>query len=516
MTTNFNIAAPLLLLAFMAGSVALTYLGAAIYFKLKNRLWLDGIEMEAEMNDQPTEEERAALEQFDLLDGGADWEFVEPEGDAAAGPVGSVDVAKDAEEMKAVLAQKLREHKQSTLNYDRIPTGQVFTDLNGRQYKFVKNPRAGLKVGLDPYSYVLPDRVKISVGGAVVNPEAVPMPSANEIAKIMKRQSIESVENVAGTALNGEYDSVPCEICGVGADHSHSGGEVRRHVIEQAETLFKKYVDDLDLTKLPAEEVQKVWARCKLRIEQDAAQAAMVAMDDLFARAQQLALEDAEDEAFFEATKKEAERARRGPTCGNCEDLTVEEMKEGAENCGCYPIEREKTGEAVKPLLGAPPLSPEQLDKLVEEVKADLAEMEKGKTAEKGEPACGYVPKAPGYAGCTRAKGHKGPCAHPAVKIEMPDKYMSAITRQDSQDSVYAGIKMFGDELADQVVEEDERHKAYLGVGELMARLKHEPAPTVEDLKKIDDVDDVAKDLKKTKKRAKKSTPKKTAKKRRK
>jgi hypothetical protein len=494
MTTNFNIAAPLLLLAFMAGSVALTYLGAAIYFKLKNRLWLDGIEMEAEMNDQPTEEERAALEQFDLLDGGADWEFVEDESDAAAGPVGSVDVAKDAEEMKAALVQKLREHKQTTLNYDRIPTGQVFTDLNGRQYKFVKNPRAGLKVGLDPYSYVLPDRVKISVGGAVVNPEAVPMPSANEIAKIMKRQSIESVENVAGTALNGEYDSVPCEICGVGADHSHSGGEVRRHVIEQAETLFKKYVDDLDLTKLPAEEVQKVWARCKLRIEQDAAQAAMVAMDDLFARAQQLALEDAEDEAFFEATKKEAERARRGLTSEQLDKL-IEEVKTELSDLEQFPdptsarLECDIIGEERKLSTEIDSDSPEA--KLSTALVADACVR---------ASTCGYVPRAPGYAGCTRAQGHEGPCAHPAVKIEMPDKYMSAITRQDSRDAVYLGMKVFGEELADQVVEEDERHKAYVGAGALIEMLTEDkPEPKEKPVKK-----------------KRKPAPKKTAKKRRK
>jgi hypothetical protein len=26
---------------------------------------------------------------------------------------------------------------------------------------------------------------------------------------------------------------------------------------------------------------------------------------------------------------------------------------------------------------------------------------------------CGFVPDYPGYAGCTREKGHSGPCAHP-------------------------------------------------------------------------------------------------------
>jgi hypothetical protein len=26
---------------------------------------------------------------------------------------------------------------------------------------------------------------------------------------------------------------------------------------------------------------------------------------------------------------------------------------------------------------------------------------------------CGFVPPYPGYAGCTRDKGHSGPCAHP-------------------------------------------------------------------------------------------------------
>lgn len=33
---------------------------------------------------------------------------------------------------------------------------------------------------------------------------------------------------------------------------------------------------------------------------------------------------------------------------------------------------------------------------------------------------CGLVPPTPGYAGCTRDKGHNGPCAHALLKAERP------------------------------------------------------------------------------------------------
>lgn len=33
-------------------------------------------------------------------------------------------------------------------------------------------------------------------------------------------------------------------------------------------------------------------------------------------------------------------------------------------------------------------------------------------------PVCGFVPPTPGYAACTRSKGHDGPCAHERLEVD--------------------------------------------------------------------------------------------------
>jgi hypothetical protein len=38
------------------------------------------------------------------------------------------------------------------------------------------------------------------------------------------------------------------------------------------------------------------------------------------------------------------------------------------------------------------------------------------------EQVCGFVPPTPGYAACTRAKGHDGPCAHHELQPNVPNR----------------------------------------------------------------------------------------------
>lgn len=474
MNINFDPTPYLLVLGIVGASCALVYIAATVYYRWKqNRFWDS---FDAEGDDEPTtDEERAAMSLWNMPEGSV-VEFVDPEGDPAAepaeGPVGKVEVAKDAAEMVALFAAKQRAAAQQTMDYDRIPTGQVFTDLNGRSYKFVENPRFGEYPGA-------PKRSKISVGGFVSNPNAIPTPSLAEMAAITKRQAVETVENVDGNILSVQPDDDTCEICGVGTDHGHSGGEVRRVIGERAEAKFKTYVANLDLTKLPAEEVMSLWSRCKLRLETDAAQAAMEQMDNLFARARKLAEEDAEDEAFYKAVCKEAEAGpinvapptavldtlhpktcgfevphyapctrdygHEGPCamplytkyCGNCTDLFPEDR--AVENCGCgFDIS----------------------DKPVS-VTVDGADEEEGEM-----PSCGDVECCPVGEKCEEKLPEQ------SVPIEMPKRFMSGITHQISEEASYEGLKLFGDELADQIVEKDEKHKAYGAVGQLMEKLQ--------------------------------------------
>ncbi len=457
----------LALLGLMTATILLVWGVASVYFKFKqNAFWASFEEGEPE-----TDEERAAYDQYDkpCVPEGTDIEF-DPEGDPTAGPTaGSVEVAKDAAEMVAVYAKKDREAKQQSLDYDRIPTGTRFLDLDGNYYKFVEHPWAG---GEDLNGKPIPagKRVKLKLTGAVTNDKAIPTPTYGQMEAITKAQAIETVENVDGNVLAVDPNDETCEICGVGTEHAHSGGEVRRVIGERAESKFKTYVANLDLTKLPAEEVGKLWSRCKLRLETDAALSAMVEMDNLFARAQKLAQEDAEDEAFFQQTLKEREAGpivveqkavldtmhpekcgfevpnfapctrdygHEGPCalpayakyCGNCVDLFPEDRT--VENCGC--------GMDLSP-NGLPP---ENFSKLVEEHYR-------------------------------KPKKYEAPAQ--SVPIEMPKRYMSAITRQDAEDSVVEGVRVFGNELAEDVPAEDQ-HKVWGAVGHLMQQLQEdEPA----------------------------------------
>jgi hypothetical protein len=438
MTMNASFTLLFYVLALAGASVLLVYIGATIYYKRKQAQFWNSVEkLDAEPQ---TEAERAAYEQYDAAEG-FDVEFVEPEGDAAAESVSQEEVAKDVAEMAALFKQRERERLQQSLDYDAIKTDVPFTDLDGQKYKFVENPN------YDPdaiYGTPMKARVKMKLTGAISNSNAIPFPDRAELSRIMKRQAVEDVENIDGNVLNMEGDSA-CEICGICTEHNHAGGEVRRFIFDRAETTFKKYVEDMDLTKLPAEDVQKLWARCKARIEQDASLSAMLNLDSLFVRAQKIAQEDAEDEAFFKQTCIDAEKGpvtkcdkpapmgyanctrgfgHGGPcalpkyveNCGNCEDLPEEYRAE--ENCGC-------SRETIPP---------------------------------------------------TEQK----PQAKDVQPIPMPKRFMEGITRQLSQENAYEGLKNFGEKLAENVEEED-RHKVFAGVGELMTKLSEVEEPLEQD-----------------------------------
>jgi hypothetical protein len=345
MTMDLHIGSLLLLLGLAGGTIFLVFAGYSIYNKLKqSRIWS---RIEADLDEPQNDTEKAAFEQC-ALPPDTNIEFIEPEGDAGSDPGDTAkwadEVSKDAIEMAAVGARREREIKQSTLDYDGVPTGQEFTDLDGFKYKFVKNPN------YDPCITDKGDgrsrvRTKLKLSGAVTNAAAIPMPTPVEMEKITKRQALESTtlvgaENPLSLDLEDENDS--CAICGSFTDHNHTGAELRRAVYERSERQFNDWAEALDLTKLGPEAVQRLLARCKIFLFDNAGLKEMQSYDDLLLRAQDLARADAEDTAFFMEALKEAETIRRaeilkarGKVCGNCEDLTPEDMDEGPENCGC-------------------------------------------------------------------------------------------------------------------------------------------------------------------------------------
>jgi len=69
-------------------------------------------------------------------------------------------------------------------------------------------------------------------------------------------------------------------------------------------------------------------------------------------------------------------------------------------------------GDKVRLGITAPTTVPVHRKEVYEAIQRENREAAKIKAA-----TCGFVPPTPGYAPCTRAKGHEGPCAHPLAKI---------------------------------------------------------------------------------------------------
>lgn len=485
-----TIASFLVLLAFMALTILMVWAGVTVYFRRRDRLFWAYAE---ELANEPTEAERAAYEQYDapqvqgllaqieaatydkpiistedFLDNLMDEELgiepaslyaaamssgkterlvftseqidtaladvaselkellkSEPEGDPAAK---TPEPSKTEEELDRAATEKAAAERAAR---DEIPVGVAFTGEDGNRYKYVRHPVTGA-------------RTKLKVTSAVGNPNAVPMPRGAEMSRISMHQAVDSVHGQAMDSYINLYEETvsPCELCDLKEQHSHTSKELAVFIRERTESSFKKHVEEMDLTKLPIGDVEKLWARCKARIQQSATLREMTRLEGIWDTVVNF---DEEDETFFQDVVKQASagpialdklerspapnyaKAEEGPwtgkvrgeTCGNCEDLSVQDMMESPENCGC-PTYFDESEQA--PYRGGPV---------------------------------------------------KNPDAQP-----MPKRYMSGISRQDATDSVWDSLNAFATELAEQVVEEDERNKVFGATAELVKRYVNGEVPS--------------------------------------
>jgi hypothetical protein len=83
------------------------------------------------------------------------------------------------------------------LDYDAIPSGEVFTDADGAQYKFVDNRN------YDPSIEGSKARVKIKVTNQVRDIQAIPMPQGEAMSAITANQAAQSVARLEAIEASG-------------------------------------------------------------------------------------------------------------------------------------------------------------------------------------------------------------------------------------------------------------------------------------------------------------------------
>jgi hypothetical protein len=454
--TNFSLdIAPLFgLLAVMLTAIGVVYASATLYYKYRQQqFWARA---EALANQPETEAERAAYEQFDkdfplteecvgeakdfldlMIDEGVPQEIVnkffrpqndpfhqqmvqisqqlgdvtclrftavEPEGDPAAAP--------PAAEAELKLDQQVQEKARAErATRTEVPIGVVFTAEDGNEYKYVRHPVTG-------------DRVKIKVTRAVQNPNAIPTPSIKEMERITRHQAVDHMSDLDYGVNMYEDDRDACELCSLKEQHAHTNVELKRYVRERAEMSFKDHIQNMDLTQLPIDEVEKLWARCKNRIESNAVLKEMTRLEGIWER---VANFDDEDELFFQEA---VAQAAKGPvSLGDVE-------RSPAPNSS----KAEDEGEASS--------------------LWDLDDETDEESAPKG-----------------KLKAVKNPDATP-----MPKRYLSGISRQQAEESVWLGMEAMAKDIAEEVPEE-ERHKTYGAMGAVVQHfIDKEEAPTVEEI----------------------------------
>lgn len=85
-----------------------------------------------------------------------------------------------------------------TIDYEEIPSGEVFKDTDGRFYKMVDNPR------FDPDIKGSKPRTKISVTTQVKTPRSLPMPQGAQLSAVTAAQSMEAVN--MGASVSSQVD----------------------------------------------------------------------------------------------------------------------------------------------------------------------------------------------------------------------------------------------------------------------------------------------------------------------
>lgn len=89
---------------------------------------------------------------------------------------------------------KVPPKKGGAVDYDSIPSNEVFTDTDGQQYKFVDNPR------FDPDVEGSKPRTKLKVTNQVGSPRAIPMPTGDQMSLVTETQARQTI--MAGESAN--------------------------------------------------------------------------------------------------------------------------------------------------------------------------------------------------------------------------------------------------------------------------------------------------------------------------
>lgn len=83
--------------------------------------------------------------------------------------------------------QQQKQAQPKKVDYDKVPSGEVFTDLDGQQYRFVDNPK------YDPSIQGSKPRTKCKVTNQVRDTQAIPMPSREGMSAITADQAARAV-----------------------------------------------------------------------------------------------------------------------------------------------------------------------------------------------------------------------------------------------------------------------------------------------------------------------------------
>lgn len=93
---------------------------------------------------------------------------------------------------------KVKPDSNGQVDYDLIPSGEVFKDQDGRLYKMVDNPR------FDPDVKGSKPRTKISVNTQSKTPGRIPMPMGQQLSAVTQLQAMEAVN--MGSSVPSQID----------------------------------------------------------------------------------------------------------------------------------------------------------------------------------------------------------------------------------------------------------------------------------------------------------------------
>lgn len=169
-----------------------------------------------------------------------------------------------------------------------------------------KSERESIRIQPEP-THMTYEGILAQVEAAAKTPKPIPVPTDRDMVGVMFQKSVEH-EQYFGNAVGmlGVDESEPCVICFKREDHYHTGADVRVYIEREARLSLEAHVERMDLTQLSNEALDKLFIRCKARIEWMANLDAMKRLDDVYDKVTtQMVDEDLAkeaDEAFYRKT----------------------------------------------------------------------------------------------------------------------------------------------------------------------------------------------------------------------